>query len=131
MNIGELSKFCGIDPKLIRHYETVGLIPKPKRSDSGYRIYEAKDAEALRFLKRARELGFSLKEAKKLLDLWSNTCRTSAEVKLLTQTHIQELEKKIENLQKMVLILNSIVRICHGDSRSDCPILEGIHKQQE
>ena len=126
MNIGEASQASGINAKLIRHYESIGLIPKAKRSESGYRVYSEADVHILSFVKRARSLGFSMKEIKKLLSLWRNRSRASAEVKSLVQTHIQELDRKIEELQEMRDTLTHLSKNCHGDKRPDCPILDNL-----
>ncbi len=126
MNIGELAKSSGVNAKLIRHYESIGLIPKASRSGSGYRVYSESDIQFLRFIKRARSLGFSMKEIKKLIGLWRNKSRASKEVKALALTHIQGLESKIEEMQEMVSSLRVLARNCHGDDRPDCPIIKGL-----
>lgn len=102
------------------------MIPKAKRTDAGYRIYDEKEVHALRFIKRSRELGFSIKEIKKLLRLWRNRSRASSEVKALAHAHIKELELKITELTAMRDPLKHLVRNCHGDARPDCPILEEL-----
>ena len=126
MNIGELAKESGVNAKLIRHYEAIGLIPKASRTDAGYRIYSSTDVQFLRFIKRARGLGFSMKEIKKLIGLWRNKTRASKEVKALAQAHIRELETKISEMQEMAENLRKLAKNCHGDSRPDCPILTGL-----
>lgn len=126
MNIGELAKSSGVNAKLIRHYESIGLIPKASRTDSGYRVYSEKDIQFLRFIKKARGLGFSMKEIKKLVSLWRNKSRVSREVKSLALTHIQELENKILEMQEMVKNLQVLAKTCHGDGRPDCPIIENL-----
>lgn len=129
MTIGELAKTSGVNAKLIRHYESIGLIPKAARTESGYRLYKEADAQFLRFIKRARGLGFSIKEIKKLIGLWRNKTRASKEVKALASKHIEELENKIKEMQEMVDNLRSLSKSCHGDSRPECPIistLEGV-----
>lgn len=126
MNIGEAAKASGINAKLIRHYESIGLIPKASRTDAGYRTYSEADVHILTFVKRSRGLGFSMKEIKKLIGLWRNRSRTSADVKALAQTHIQSMELKIEELQAMVKTLKHLSRNCHGDNRPDCPIIDGL-----
>lgn len=130
MNIGELAKSSGVNAKLIRHYESIGLIPKASRTESGYRIYSEQDIQFLRFIKRARGLGFSMKEIKKLVGLWRNRSRASREVKALATAHIDELEKKISEMQEMVANLKTLARNCHGDSRPDCPILKELEMEQ-
>ncbi|EPG73872.1 Cu(I)-responsive transcriptional regulator [Leptospira fainei serovar Hurstbridge str. BUT 6] len=126
MNIGELSKLTAISAKLIRHYESIGLIPKAYRTESGYRIYEDNDVHTLRFIKRARGLGFSLQEIKQLLGLWRNKSRASAQVKALAMSHVKEMEEKIAELQGMCATLRHLSKHCHGDNRPDCPILEEL-----
>jgi len=126
MNIGEASVASGVNAKLIRHYESLGIIPKAARTDAGYRIYKETDVHILSFVKRARGLGFSMKEIKKLVSLWRNKTRASAEVKSLAQQHIKQLEKKIQELQLMTNTLKHLEKNCHGDHRPDCPILEEL-----
>ncbi|QDK44678.1 Cu(I)-responsive transcriptional regulator [Bdellovibrio sp. ZAP7] len=128
MNIGELSKSSGVNAKLIRHYESIGLIPKAARSESGYRKYGETDVHILKFIKRGRSLGFSMKEIKKLISLWRNRSRASSEVKALAVAHVKELEEKISELQGMVDTLKHLARTCHGDHRPDCPIIEDLEK---
>ncbi len=126
MNIGEAAKMSGVNAKLIRHYESIGIIPKASRSDSGYRVYSENDINILSFVKRARGLGFSMKEIKKLVSLWRNRSRASSDVKSLAQEHVKDMEKKIEDLQAMVKTLKHLSRNCHGDHRPDCPIIDGL-----
>lgn len=126
MNIGQAGIASGVDARLIRHYESIGLLPKVGRTDAGYRIYSENDVHILRFIKRARTLGFPLQEIKKLVGLWRNKSRTSAQVKELTQTHIASLEKKIAELQSMAGALRHLSKNCHGDGRPDCPILDDL-----
>lgn len=130
MNIGELAKSSGVNAKLIRHYESIGLIPKASRTDSGYRVYSKNDIQFLRFIKRARSLGFSMKEIKTLIGLWRNKSRASREVKALALSHVQELEKKINEMQEMAQNLRSLARNCHGDGRPDCPIIKGLETEE-
>jgi Cu(I)-responsive transcriptional regulator len=126
MNIGQLAKSSGVNAKMIRHYESIGLIPKASRTEAGYRVYSVNDIQFLRFIKRARSLGFSMKEIKKLVGLWRNKSRTSRDVKALALTHVQELEHKIKEMQEMAQNLRVLARNCHGDSRPDCPIITGL-----
>jgi MerR family copper efflux transcriptional regulator len=126
MNIGEVAKSSGINAKLIRHYESIGIIPKASRSDGGYRVYSETDVNILVFVKHARSLGFSMKEIKKLVSLWRNKSRASSEVKALANAHVKEMETKISELQEMVKTLKHLAKCCHGDDRPDCPILEGL-----
>lgn len=128
MNIGEAAKISGVNAKLIRHYESIGIIPKASRSESGYRTYSEADVHILSFVKRARNLGFSMKEIKKLVNLWRNKSRASSEVKILALKHAEEMEKKILELQSMVKTIKHLSKHCHGDDRPDCPILSGLEK---
>lgn len=128
MNIGEAAKISGVNAKLIRHYEDIGLIPKASRNDSGYRTYAQTDVHVLAFVKRARDLGFPMKEIKKLLSLWKNKSRVSSEVKSLSSKHINKMENKINELQDMVTTLKHLAKNCHGDSRPDCPIIMNLEQ---
>jgi Cu(I)-responsive transcriptional regulator len=128
MNIGELSKSSGVNAKLIRHYESIGLIPKAVRADSGYRTYSDKDIHILKFVKRSRKLGFSMDEIKKLIGLWRNKNRASKDVKALALSHINELETKILELQEMADTLRFLAKNCHGDQRPDCPIINNLEE---
>lgn len=129
MNIGEVAKASGVNAKLIRHYESIGIIPKAGRSMAGYRVYKTTDVHILTFVKKARSLGFSMKEIKKLVSLWRNKNRASSEVKNLATAHIKQLEQKISELQSMVDTLKHLSRHCHGDNRPDCPILDSLEKE--
>lgn len=129
MNIGEAAKRSGVNAKLIRHYESIGIIPKASRSESGYRTYNENEVSILTFVKKARNMGFSMKEIKKLVGLWRNKSRASAEVKILAIKHIDEMEKKILELQEMVKSLKHLAKNCHGDDRPDCPILNDLAGQ--
>lgn len=126
VNIGQASKASGVTAKMIRHYEAIGLMPKITRADSGYRIYAENDLHSLRFIRRARILGFSMKEIKKLLGLWRNKVRPSSEVKKLATRHIRELDEKISELQAMANALRTLAQKCHGDDRPECPILRKL-----
>jgi MerR family copper efflux transcriptional regulator len=126
MNIGEAAKASGVNAKLIRHYESIGLIPKARRSDSGYRVYDTSDVHTLSFVKRARNLGFSMKEIKKLVSLWRNKARASAEVKALALAHVKEMEMKVQELEAMIKTLRHLSRHCHGDNRPSCPIIDTL-----
>lgn len=129
MNIGEAAKISGVNAKLIRHYESIGIIPKASRSEAGYRTYTEADVHILSFVKRSRGLGFSMKEIKKLVSLWRNKVRASSEVKALALKHVDEMEQKILELQEMVKTLRHLARNCHGDGRPDCPILNDLASQ--
>ena len=130
MNIGQAAKASGVNAKLIRHYESIGIIPKASRSESGYRTYSESDVHTLCFVKRARTLGFSMKDIKKLLSLWRNRSRKSSDVKALTLAHVRELEDKIQALQSIRNTLVDLALHCHGDDRPTCPILEDFTKKK-
>lgn len=126
MNIGEAALACGLSAKMIRHYEGVGLLPAAMRSAGGYRRYDARDVETLRFVRHSRELGFSIVEIKDLLSLWHNRRRPSRLVKELAESHIRELDAKAQALLAMKSTLEHLVHCCHGDERPDCPILDRL-----
>jgi MerR family gold-responsive transcriptional activator of gol and ges genes len=126
MNIGQASKASGVSTKMIRYYEQTGLIPAADRTSSGYRDYSDTDVHMLRFIRRARDLGFSVAEIGDLLGLWRDDTRQSAEVKRLAQGHIDALEKKIKDLRDMSLSLTMLVKACNGDHRPHCPILQRL-----
>ena len=126
MNIGEAAKASGVSAKMIRHYEQNGFIPKAARTMSGYRTYAESDVHVLRFIRRARDLGFPLAEIKTLLGLWTNRRRASGDVKWLAERHVKELDKKIAELQGMRRTLAHLSHHCHGDARPDCPILDDL-----
>jgi Cu(I)-responsive transcriptional regulator len=129
MNIGEVSRASGVSAKMIRYYEEIGLVPHVVRTDSGYRYYTEKDLHRLVFVRRARDLGFSVKEIAGLLSLWSDRSRHSAEVKRIAEAHIEQLQNKISELSAMAGTLQALVDRCAGDDRPDCPILEGLEKR--
>ena len=126
MNIGEAAKASGVSAKMIRHYEQVSLIPAVTRTEAGYRQYGDADVHTLRFVRHARDLGFSISEIAELVGLWQNRKRPSRQVKALAQAHIQELEQKTQELLAMKATLEHLVHSCHGDDRPDCPILETL-----
>jgi Cu(I)-responsive transcriptional regulator len=126
LNIGEAAAESGVSAKMIRHYESLGLLRTVRRSDGGYRLYETKDLHVLRFIRRARDLGFSMKDIGQLLGLWQNRRRASADVRRIAQQQITELNQKIAELQSMRRTLEHLVHHCHGDQRPDCPILEDL-----
>ncbi|MDR3608727.1 MAG: Cu(I)-responsive transcriptional regulator [Oligoflexia bacterium] len=126
MNIGRAAKLSGVSAKMIRHYESIGLFPKPLRTNSGYRIYAMTDVHTLKFVKRARALGFSMADIKKLVGLWRSKTRESAQVKAMALSHIQELEQKIQELKSMSEALKKLTCHCHGDERPNCPILDDL-----
>jgi MerR family transcriptional regulator, copper efflux regulator len=126
LNIGEAAAASGVSAKMIRHYEEAGLIPRAGRTAAGYRTYHDADVHRLRFVRRARDLGFSMKEVEALLGLWNNRRRASAEVKRLATRHIEDLDRKIDEMQSMRRTLAQLARHCHGDHRPDCPILDDL-----
>ena len=126
LDIGRAARASGASAKMIRHYEAIGLLPKVARTQSNYRVYTANDVHMLRFIRRARDLGFSMDEVRELLGLWRNKSRSSAAVKKIARKHIQDLKGKIAELQSMVQTLEHLTRHCHGDERPDCPILEDL-----
>lgn len=126
MQIGEASRATGVSTKMIRHYEAIGLIPAADRRDSNYRDYSRHDVHRLGFIRRARDLGFSMDEIRDLLRLWADSSRSSSQVKALTRQHVGELEKRIALLQEMRDTLNHLVDSCDGDDRPHCPIIESL-----
>ncbi len=126
MNIGQASKRSGVSQRMIRHYETIGLIPKAARRDSGYHDYDDADMHTLSFIRRARDLGFPINEIAQLLALWQDRSRTSADVKALALARASELKRKEQEIQAMRRSLEQLARNCHGDGRPDCPILEDL-----
>lgn len=126
MNIGEAAKNTGLSSKMIRYYESIGLLAAANRSDSGYRLYGKDDLHTLAFIKRSRHLGFSLDEVGRLLTLWQDRQRASAEVKALAREHIEALNQKISEMTSMRETLQDLVDHCHGDDRPDCPILKDL-----
>ena len=126
MNIGQAASASGVSAKMIRYYEDIGLVPKPARTNSNYRVYGEDEVHILRFVKRARTLGFSIEETGTLLGLWRDKSRASAEVRDIAQTHIAELETRIAELEGMRRTLQHLVHCCSGDNRPDCPILDDL-----
>lgn len=125
-SIGRAAELSGVTPKMIRHYEALELIPKAPRTMGDYRVYTARDVHTLRFVRRARTLGFSMEEIGGLLNLWRDHRRASGEVKRLALKHIAELDSKIEELQSMRSTLAELAQHCHGDERPECPILDDL-----
>ena len=123
MNIGEAARAAGVSAKMARHYESIGLVGAPPRSDAGYRVYGEREVHLLRFIRHSRDLGFSLEQIRALLGLWQDRDRPSREVRALAQRHLAELEAKLAELQAMKATLQTLVKSCHGDERPDCPIL--------
>jgi len=126
MNIGEAASASGVSAKMIRHYEQVGLVPAAARTEAGYRQYGDGDVHTLRFIRHARDLGFSIAEIGELVGLWHDRSRPSRQVKALAEKHIHDLEQKAAELLAMKATLQHLVHCCHGDDRPDCPILEGL-----
>ena len=125
-NIGEASALTGVSAKMIRHYEATGLIPPASRTFANYRLYSEADLHRLRFIKRSRTLGFSMKQIEQLLGLWSDPGRSSAEVKQLALAHAHDLSQRIAEMQSMQRTLEMLAKHCHGDNRPDCPILDDL-----
>lgn len=126
LNIGQAAAASGVSAKMIRHYEEMGLLPAARRTDSGYRQYGRADVQMLRFVRRARDLGFPIERIRDLLGLWQNRKRPSRQVQTLARAHIQELDAKLQELQAMKASLEHLVRCCHGDERPECPIIEAL-----
>jgi MerR family copper efflux transcriptional regulator len=126
LDIGRASKASGVSVKMIRHYEAIGLLTDVARTHANYRVYSDKDVHTLRFIKRARTLGFSIDDIRELLALWQNKSRPSASVKRIAGGHMQGLKRRIQEMQSMVATLEHLTHNCHGDGRPDCPILEDL-----
>ena len=126
MNIGAASKVSGVSQRMIRHYEQIALIPAPARRSGGFRDYSDADIHRLRFIANARDLGFPIEEIRTLLDLWNDNTRSSAEVKALAESRAADLSRKAVALTSMRDALLELAATCHGDERSDCPILSHL-----
>ena len=131
MNIGQAAKASGVSAKMIRYYEQTGLIPKADRRDSGYRDYSDADVHNLRFIRRARDIGFAVAEINDLLSLWRDRSRQSADVKKIAQSHIDELSARITALEQMRGTLQTLLTGCVGDARPDCPIIADLEEPAE
>jgi MerR family copper efflux transcriptional regulator len=129
MNIGAASKASGVSAKMIRHYESVGLVPAAGRKASGYRDYDAADVHRLAFIRRARDLGFSLERIADLLRLWSDRRRSNAEVKAIALGHVTELKRRARELDEMANALKHLAAACEDDGRPECPIIKGLEGQ--
>lgn len=126
MNIGEAARQSGVSAKMVRHYESLGLLPQVHRSDSGYRQYTQAEVHTLRFIKRARDLGFSMGEIAELVSLWQNRRRASASVRRIAQKHADDLAQRIAAMQSMQQTLTHLVHCCQGNDRPECPILDDL-----
>lgn len=126
MNIGEAAEVSGVSVKMIRHYESIGLLPKVLRTEAGYRQYDDATVHTLRFIRRARDLGFSLPEIETLLGLWRNRRRASADVKRIALAHAADLQRRIDEMAAMQRTLMHLAHCCHGDARPECPILDDL-----
>lgn len=126
MNIGTVAESSGVSAKMIRYYEETGLIPQTRRSDSGYRKYLEADVHTLRFIRRARDLGFPIERIKELLRLWQDRTRTSREVKAIALNHVAALDADIAKLTSLRNAVGHLAGLCHGDEHPECPILDGL-----
>lgn len=131
LNIGQASAASGMSTKMIRHYESIGVIPPAGRTSSNYRVYSWRDVFTLQFVRRARDLGFSMKQIQVLLELWQNRRRSSSQVKRLAIEHVHELDQRIAEMRAMRRTLQSLIEHCHGDERPDCPILDDLASHAE
>jgi MerR family copper efflux transcriptional regulator len=126
MNIGQAAKTSGLSAKMIRYYESINLLPAAHRTEAGYRLYRQDDLHTLAFIKRSRDLGFSLEEVGKLLTLWQDRGRASADVKALARQHVDDLDQKIIEMTALRDTLQELVEHCQGNDRPDCPILKDL-----
>ena len=126
MNIGEAARLSGVSAKMVRHYESLGLLPEVARTDSGYRQYGDKEVHTLRFIRRARDLGFSMAEIGELLKLWQNQRRSSSNVKKIASKHLADIDARMAEMAAMRKTLQHLVHCCSGDERPDCPILDEL-----
>jgi Cu(I)-responsive transcriptional regulator len=128
MQIGSAAKASSVTAKMIRHYETIGLIPSADRMDSNYRSYSPEDVHRLQFVRRARALGFSMDQIRDLLKLWSDRNRCSSEVKAIAMAHVAEMETKITHMREMADALHRLADACEGDDRPECPIIRSLEE---
>ena len=126
VNIGQAARQSGVSAKMVRHYESLGLSPALSRTEAGYLQYSGREVHTLRFIKRSRDLGFSMKEIAELLKLWQNRGRSSADVRRIADKHAAELAQRIDAMQAMQRTLAQLIHCCHGDDRPDCPILDDL-----
>lgn len=128
MNIGQAANTSGVSAKMIRYYEQIGLIPKTERRDTGYRVYSDDGVHQLMFIRRARDLGFTVEQIRELLALWSDRSRASADVKAVALDHVHALRTKVAEIEGMIATLETLAASCHGDDRPDCPIIQGLEE---
>lgn len=126
VNIGQAARLSGVSAKMVRHYESLGLLGRVARTDSNYRQYSENEVHTLRFIRRSRDLGFSMADITELVSLWQNPRRRSASVLRITQRHLDELRRRIAALESMARTLEHLGHCCHGDERPDCPILDDL-----
>lgn len=131
MNIGEAAKASGVNAKMIRHYESIGLIPQAERTEVGYRVYSQQAVWTLKFVRRARDLNFSMEQIRELLALWGDKERSSGDVKRLALKHVEALERRMRELREMTQTLRHLAHCCQGDDRPDCPIIEDLSAGHE
>ncbi|CAM3939494.1 Cu(I)-responsive transcriptional regulator [Rheinheimera salexigens] len=131
MNIGQAAKASGVSAKMIRYYEQIKLIPPASRRESGYRYYSASDVHMLQFIRRGRDLGFTMTQIHELLSLWRDKSRQSADVKRIAMTHVAELREKIDGLEQMANTLQTLIECCSGNDRPDCPILADLENPRD
>lgn len=130
-NIGEAARRSQVSAKMVRHYESLGLLPEINRTDSGYRQYSDREVHTLRFIKRSRDLGFSMVEIAELLKLWQNQRRSSADVQRIAIRHVEDLNQRMAEMEAMKRTLETLIHCCPGDHRPDCPILDELGKAPE
>lgn len=128
--IGEAARASGVSAKMVRHYEALGLLGTVARTDAGYRQYSAADIHTLRFIKRARDLGFAMTEIADLVSLWRDRSRASGDVRRIAAQHARDLDQRIAAMQAMRATLQHLMQHCHGDHRPDCPILDDLAGQR-
>ncbi len=131
MQIGQAAKASGVTAKMIRHYEAIGLVPSAERRISNYRDYDDADVHRLRFIRRSRDLGFSMERIRDLLKLWSDRHRCSSEVKAIALAHVAEMETRIAHMREMADVLYALANACEGNGRPECPIIQGLEGTDE
>jgi Cu(I)-responsive transcriptional regulator len=130
MNIGQAATAAGVSPKMIRHYELIGLLPEPDRNESGYRLYSEREVSVLRFIGRSRHLGFSIPQIAELIGLWSDSQRSSREVKSVAERHLASLDEKRREIEQMMAGLSDLVHACQGNDHPHCAILDTLSQQK-